>query len=35
MYLIIDDFMKAGGTFNGMISLLEEFKATVAGIGVF
>lgn len=32
--LIIDDFMKAGGTINGMISLLEEFKATVAGIGV-
>jgi len=32
--LIVDDFMKAGGTINGMISLLEEFKATVAGIGV-
>lgn len=32
--LIIDDFMKAGGTINGMISLLEEFNATVAGIGV-
>jgi purine operon repressor len=32
--LIIDDFMKAGGTVNGMISLLEEFQATVAGIGV-
>lgn len=32
--LIIDDFMKAGGTINGMISMLEEFKATVAGIGV-
>jgi purine operon repressor len=32
--LIIDDFMKAGGTINGMISLLEEFKANVAGIGV-
>ncbi|MEI3604563.1 pur operon repressor [Pseudogracilibacillus sp. SE30717A] len=32
---IIDDFMKAGGTVNGMISLLEEFKATVVGIGVF
>ena len=26
--------MKAGGTVNGMISLLEEFNATVAGIGV-
>lgn len=32
---IIDDFMKAGGTVAGMISLLEEFKATVVGIGVF
>ncbi len=32
---IIDDFMKAGGTINGMTSLLEEFKATVVGIGVF
>ena len=33
--LIVDDFMKAGGTVNGMISLLEEFQANVAGIGVF
>ena len=33
--LIIDDFMKAGGTINGMISLLEEFQANVVGIGVF
>lgn len=32
--LIIDDFMKAGGTVNGMISMLEEFKAHVAGIAV-
>ncbi|OCA80671.1 pur operon repressor [Bacillus sp. FJAT-27225] len=32
--LIVDDFMKAGGTVAGMISLLEEFKATVAGIAV-
>lgn len=32
--LIVDDFMKAGGTINGMISLLEEFQATVAGIAV-
>lgn len=31
---IIDDFMKAGGTVSGMMSLLEEFKATVVGIGV-
>ncbi|MCZ0755778.1 pur operon repressor [Anoxybacillus sp. J5B_2022] len=32
--LIVDDFMKAGGTINGMISLLNEFNARVAGIGV-
>lgn len=31
---IVDDFMKAGGTINGMISLMEEFKANVVGIGV-
>ncbi|KGP71538.1 pur operon repressor [Pontibacillus yanchengensis] len=31
---IIDDFMKAGGTINGMRSLLDEFEANVAGIGV-
>lgn len=33
--LIIDDFMKAGGTVQGMIDLLAEFNATVAGVGVF
>jgi purine operon repressor len=32
--LIVDDFMKAGGTLSGMISLLNEFQANVAGIGV-
>lgn len=32
--LIVDDFMKAGGTINGMIDLLQEFKASVAGIAV-
>lgn len=32
--LIIDDFMKAGGTVNGMISLLDEFQANLAGIAV-
>ncbi|MFZ3578498.1 pur operon repressor [Virgibacillus sp. DJP39] len=31
---IIDDFMKAGGTINGMVSLLSEFNANVKGIGV-
>lgn len=33
--LIVDDFMKAGGTVQGMMDLLQEFKATVAGVGVF
>lgn len=32
--LVVDDFMKAGGTVNGMISLLEEFNAHLAGIAV-
>lgn len=32
--LIVDDFMKAGGTITGMINLLDEFQAVVAGIGV-
>ncbi|WP_079707612.1 pur operon repressor [Paraliobacillus ryukyuensis] len=31
---IIDDFMKAGGTIDGIKSLLKEFDAEVAGIGV-
>ncbi|GAA3411767.1 pur operon repressor [Paenibacillus hodogayensis] len=33
--LIIDDFMRAGGTIQGMIDLLKEFRATVQGVGVF
>ncbi|MFV9511737.1 pur operon repressor [Tepidibacillus sp. LV47] len=33
--LIIDDFMKAGGTVKGMIDLLKEFNAHIKGIGVF
>lgn len=32
--LIIDDFMKAGGTVRGMIDLLNEFQAEVVGVGV-
>lgn len=32
--LIVDDFMKAGGTVMGMKNLLEEFNAHVAGIAV-
>lgn len=31
---IIDDFMKAGGTINGMKNLLTEFDANVKAIGV-
>ncbi|QDP38822.1 pur operon repressor [Radiobacillus deserti] len=31
---IIDDFMKAGGTINGMKELLKEFEADVVAIGV-
>ncbi|GIP36329.1 pur operon repressor [Paenibacillus sp. J2TS4] len=32
--LVIDDFMRAGGTVQGMMDLLQEFKATVQGVGV-
>lgn len=32
--LLIDDFMKAGGTARGMIDLVHEFDAVVAGLGV-
>ncbi|AOM84625.1 pur operon repressor [Salisediminibacterium beveridgei] len=32
--LIIDDFMKAGGTIRGMMDLAEEFNASVAGVAV-
>lgn len=32
--IVIDDFMKAGGTAKGMTDLLGEFKAEVMGIGV-
>jgi len=33
--LIIDDFMRMGGTIRGMMNLLNEFRATVKGICVF
>ncbi|TQQ84014.1 pur operon repressor [Peptacetobacter hominis] len=33
--IIIDDFMRGGGTIKGMIDLMKEFNAEVAGIGVF
>ena len=32
--LIIDDFMKAGGTAQGMVDLAQEVEATVVGTGV-
>ncbi|MFC7751399.1 pur operon repressor [Paenibacillus thermoaerophilus] len=32
--LIIDDFMRAGGTIRGMMDLLQEFHANVQGVGV-
>lgn len=32
--LVIDDFMKAGGTMLGMKSLIEEFEANLAGMAV-
>ncbi|MFC4410263.1 pur operon repressor [Chungangia koreensis] len=32
--LITDDFMKVGGTMNGMKNLLEEFNCTLAGVAV-
>lgn len=32
--IFIDDFMKAGGTANGIIELMKEFDSTVVGIGV-
>jgi purine operon repressor len=32
--LIVDDFMKAGGTLRGMSDLMHEFQVDVAGIAV-
>ncbi|MBF8983639.1 pur operon repressor [Lutibacter sp. B2] len=32
--IVIDDFMKAGGTAKGMIDMMREFEADVKGIGV-
>ena len=32
--VIVDDFMKAGGTIQGIVNLMDEFHATVKGIGV-
>ncbi|MGO2083481.1 pur operon repressor [Vagococcus sp.] len=33
--LVVDDFMKGGGTVNGMTALIEEFEAELVGITVF
>lgn len=33
--LIIDDFMKAGGTVKALVELLAEFRGRAVGIGVF
>ena len=33
--LIVDDFMKGGGTLNGMKSLVHEFDCLLAGVAVF
>ncbi|WP_027108029.1 pur operon repressor [Lacticigenium naphthae] len=33
--VIVDDFMKGGGTLNGMRSLIEEFEAELVGATVF
>ncbi len=32
--LIIDDFIKAGGTAKGIMSLMQEFNAEVVGLGI-
>lgn len=32
--LLVDDFMKAGGSISGMMSLMDEFNACVKGIAV-
>lgn len=32
--IIIDDFMRAGGTAKGMVDLMKEFEAKVEGVGV-
>lgn len=32
--LIIDDFMKGGGSVKGMMDMMKEFSVVVAGVGV-
>ncbi|MCB4998584.1 pur operon repressor [Streptococcus mutans] len=33
--LIVDDFLKGGGTISGMVSLLSEFDSQLVGVAVF
>ncbi|MGT2749556.1 pur operon repressor [Streptococcus orisasini] len=33
--LIVDDFLKGGGTISGMVSLLREFDCSLVGVAVF
>ena len=33
--IIVDDFMRGGGTIKGMMDLMNEFSAEVIGVGVF
>ena len=33
--LVVDDFMKGGGTINGMKGLIDEFEAELVGVTVF
>ena len=32
--LVVDDFMRAGGSITGVMNLMNEFKATVKGVTV-
>ena len=32
--LIVDDFMRAGGSINGVMNLMNEFKVHVKGVSV-
>jgi len=33
--LVVDDFMRAGGSVKGLCDLMKEFNVIVAGISVF
>jgi len=33
--VIVDDFLKGGGTISGMVSLLTEFDSELAGVAIF